>query len=353
MRKKPIILLLILSILAMIFLAGCQSGPASQNERNLKDFKVGYLPTPGHVLYFIAQEKGYFKEAGLNVELFQFNNSGEGLNALNSGKIDAGSFGTAAPLAFIAKGADFTIFGGQQSEGHGIIAKADQADQFKDLKNFKGKTIATVRLATGDVVLRGALQEAGIDWKKDLTVQELDSPAAVLEVVKKGSVDAGVVWTPYIKMAEEQGLKVVKYSGEMLADHACCRQVALTSKIKGNPQDYEKFMTALIKAYKFYQANQDETVDIIAKYVKIDREIIKAETYGGHMASIPDPNKKGVEKFWSFMNKAGYVASSIDLDQHINTDIYQRALESLLQENPNDSVYQQLKSDFQANNGSI
>ncbi len=349
----------VLLALALTVVSGCgakqetartgagQQGASTENNRPaLKKFNVGYLPIPGHVLYFVAKEKGYFREQGLDVELFQFTNSGEGLNALKAGKIDAGSFGTAAPLAFIAKGADFTVFGGQQTEGHGIIARPEKAGEFNDLRNFKGKTIATVRLATGDVVLRGALLKEGIDWRKDLTIKELDSPAAVMEAVKKGSVDAGVVWTPYMKLAEKQGLKIVKYSGDLLKLHPCCRQVALTSKLKENPQDYEKFMTALIKAYKFYLANQDETVDIIAKYVKIDKDIIRAETYGGHLFSIPDPDKSGVVKFWDFMNNAGYISSNIKIAEHINTDIYKAAIDKLLSENPNDEIYSKLKADF-------
>ncbi|MCL4439283.1 MAG: ABC transporter substrate-binding protein [Firmicutes bacterium] len=235
---KKFLGLVVLLLMGILVLSGCGSktAPAQQEgagsgsstekvstEKSLKKFNVGYLPAPGHALYFVAKEKGYFQEQGLNVEMFQFTNSGEGLNALKAGKIDVGSFGTAAPLTFISKGAEFTLFGGQQSEGAGIVTKPERADQFKDLNNFKGKTVATVRLATGDVVFRGALQQAGIDWKKDLKVQELDSPAAVLEAVNKGSVDAGIVWAPYMKMAEKRGLKIVKYSGELFKAHTCCR----------------------------------------------------------------------------------------------------------------------------------
>jgi len=91
-------------------------------------------------------------------------------------------------------------------------ALPQKAKELTDLNSFKGKTIATVRLATGDVIFRAALSEAGIDWKNELTINELDSPAAVLEAVKKGSVDAGIVWTPFIKLGEKQGLEIVKYS---------------------------------------------------------------------------------------------------------------------------------------------
>jgi len=117
--------------------------------------------------------------------------------------------------------------------------------------------------------------------------------------VKKGSVDAGIVWTPFIKLGEKQGLEIVKYSGELVKMHTCCRQVALSSNVKENKEDFVRFMAALIKAYKFYMENQDETVDIIAKYAKVDKDIIKEETYGGHIYSIPDPDKEGVIRFWT------------------------------------------------------
>jgi len=42
----------------------------SGTGRELKKFKVGYLASPGHVLYFVAKEKGFFEEEGLDVELF-------------------------------------------------------------------------------------------------------------------------------------------------------------------------------------------------------------------------------------------------------------------------------------------
>jgi NitT/TauT family transport system substrate-binding protein len=356
--KKRLFISTFVILLLVIILGGCgtkkndngstaaNTGGSQASQKDLKKFKVGYLPTVGHVLYFVAQEKGYFKEEGLDVELYPFTNSGEGLNAISAGKLDVGSFGTAAPLAFISKGTDFTIFGGQQTEGHGIIARPKKAKEFTDLNSFKGKKIATVRLATGDVVFRGALKEAGIDWRKDLTIQELDSPAAVLEAVKKGSVDAGIVWTPYIKLGEKQGLQVVKYSGDLVKMHTCCRQVTLTSKLNANTGDYVKFEAALIKAYKFYQSNQDDTVNIIAKYVRIDKEIIRAETYSGHIHSIPDPDKAGVVRFWNLMNKSGYITSDLKIEDHINTSIYKKALNSVLKQYPEDETFNKLKANF-------
>src|ERR1700690_3542389 len=123
-----------------VFLALVAAAPSSLAAKDLKKFNVGYLASTGHTMYFIAKEKGYFEQEGLDVQLFLFTNSGEGMNAIAAGKLDAGSFGTAPPLTFISKGVDVTIFGGQMSEGHGIVAKPEKVDQFRDLKNYKGTT---------------------------------------------------------------------------------------------------------------------------------------------------------------------------------------------------------------------
>jgi NitT/TauT family transport system substrate-binding protein len=312
----------------------------------LKKLKIGYLPTSGHLLYFVAQEKGFFKQEGLDVELARFTNSGEGLTAIKTGKLDAGSFGTSAPLVFIDKGADFAIFGGQMGEGHGLVAKPDKAERFKDLKNFKGATIGAIRLATGDVVFRAALSDAGVDWKKDLTIKEFDSPAAVLEAIKKGSLDAGLLWVPYLTMAEKQGLKVVKYSGDVIKGHTCCRQVALTTTLKERQPDFEHFLTALLRAYKYYLNDKNGTVDAVAKYVTIDKADLLKDIYDGHLLVSPDPHRKSVLQFWDFMQKIDYVSSKDSIDKRINTKLYANALASLQKQEPKEKLWKTLEKEF-------
>ena len=336
--KKLLIGLLVLALVGMMAVGGFAA--------ELKKLKVGYLPTSGHLLYFVAKEKGYFEQEGLDVELARFTNSGEGLTAIKTGKLDAGSFGTSAPLVFIDKGADFAIFGGQMGEGHGLVAKPDKAERFKDLKNFKGATIGAIRLATGDVVFRAALHDVGLDWKKDLTIKEFDSPAAVLEAIKKGSLDAGLLWVPYLTMAEKQGLKVVKYSGEVIKGHTCCRQVALTATLKDRQADFEHFLTALLRAYKFYLTDKNGTVDAVAKYVTIDKADLLKDIYDGHLLVSPDPHRKSVLQFWDFMKKIEYVTSNESIDSRINTRLYANALASLQKAEPKEKLWKNLEKEF-------
>lgn len=337
--KKLCLLLLVIGLVGLQALSALAAP-------ELKKFKVGYLPTSGHLLYFIAKEKAYFQKEGLDVELFRFTNSGEGLTAIKTGKLDAGSFGTSAPLVFISKGADFTLFGGQMGEGHGLVAKPDNAVRFKDLKNYRGATIGAIRLATGDVVFRAALKKAGIDWKKDITIKEFDSPPAVLEAIKKGSVDAGLLWIPYLTIAENQGLKVVKYSGDVIKSHTCCRQVALTSSIREREADYVRFMTALLRAYKFYAEDRQGTVDAVSKYVTIDKKSLEKDIYDGHLLISPDPHQKSIVQFWDFMKEVDYITSNESIGKRINTRIYQTALNNIIKKEPKDKIYRNLLKEF-------
>jgi len=307
------------------------------NAAEAVKIRAGYLPSAEQVLYFIAKERNFFQQNGAEVELFRFTNSAEGLAAVKAGKLDVGFFGTAAPLAFIAKGADFTIFGGGGGEGAALVTKPENAARFKDLKNLKGATIGVVRLATGDIVFRAALHEAGVDWRKDVTFKEFDSPAVVLEALKKGSLDT---------LAEKQGLKIVKYSGELLKGHTCCRQTALSAEVKANPEKFENFLLGLLDAYRFYLNNRDETVNIVAKYIPIDKDVIREDLYGGHLQVSPDPFKKSVVQFWGFMKDANYIKSDENIDARINTDIYAEALAKLIKRDPQEELWRSLEKEF-------
>ena len=321
---------------------------------DLPKLRVGYVPEPAHGLYFVAKEKGYFKEEGVDVELFQFGSAAEGVAAVKAGKLDVGTFGTTAPLLFISKGSDFTFIGGMMINGQAIIARPERVAELsgKDLKVFKGKKIGLVKLSTGDVVFKGALKKAGIDYKKDVNFVEFGTPAAVVEAVKKGAVDAGLVWPPHFSLAEKHsGLKVAHYISEFYPNYTCCRIFAPTAKVTADPETYRKFLVALIRAYKFYRINENETVGIYTKSLKIDEDIVRSETYVKRVAeSNPDPLKKGILDFWQHIRDAGYIPQDYPVDKYINTDIYKQALDSVIKKNPKDKIYQEMLAFYKKNN---
>jgi len=318
-------------------------GTAARADDTLK---VGYLPVTGHAKFFVAKEYGLFAKEGLNVELIEFQNSADGLAALRAGKLDLGAFGTTAPLVHIAKGADLRIIGGVMGEDAAIVTTAANAASVKGVKDLKGRKIATVRLATGDAVLRGALEKAGLDWRKDLEIFELKSPPAVIEAVKSGQVFAGVVWGPHDLRAEQEGLKVVIRSKDLAPGHPCCRLTVDEKSLASHPEVWEHFIRAILLAEKFTRDHHPETIAAIAKYIKLDPALLEKGYYSDYLDQSSDPNVKGVSEFWATMQASDFVDSKLAIRPFIDTTVYKKALDGLAREFPKDPYWKGLQKVF-------
>jgi NitT/TauT family transport system substrate-binding protein len=310
--------------------------------------RVGYLPAIGHAKYFIAYEQGFFKKENLDVELVEFQNSADGINAVISAKLDTGSFSTPAPLLFYSRGSDIRIVGGIMGQDGSVIVKPDS--EIRSIADLRGKKVATVRLASSDAVLRAALNDAKIDWRSDLEIFELKNPPAVIESVKSDQVDAGVVWGPFDLRAEQQGLKVVVRSGDIYPGHPCCRLIVSGEELEKRPQVVERFLRALLQAERFSQDHRKETIDSIAKYVKLDRDTLEKSFYTPNLDQTTDPNVKGVRQFWLALVASNFIDGKRPLDPIFAIGPYQKAIESLAEENPKDVFYQARLKEFRERN---
>ena len=105
MKKK--LLAGILAVVLMFIFAAC-AGTNSPEDANSKlektQFNLGYLNSTAHLLAFVAQEEGFFKEEGLTVTLTQFSSAAELSAGLESGKLDVAFIGSVPTLTFQSKG---------------------------------------------------------------------------------------------------------------------------------------------------------------------------------------------------------------------------------------------------------
>ena len=326
-------------------LAAIVAGRADAAEKLV----IGYLPVTGHAKFFVAQEQGLFAKEGLDVQLVEFVNSADGINALNAGKIDVGAFGTTAPLVHISRGTDLRIIAGIMGEDAAIVTTPEKAAVIKGVPDLRGKKIATVRLASGDAVLRGVLHDAGLDWKKDVQIFELKNPPAVIEAVKSGQVDAGAVWGPHDLRAEEQGLRIVARSRTLQPGHPCCRLTIRAEQLKERAR-WVKLVRAILRAEKFTREDHPRTLDAIVKYLKLDRALVERAYYGGNLDQASDPNLQGVRRFWNIMQASEFIDSRESIDAHVEPAIYKEALDGLAKESRKETYWAELERRFAARN---
>lgn len=327
-----------------------QTAQAAQLEKT--DFSLGHLNSTAHLLAFVAAEEGYFKEEGLNVTLTQFSSAAELSAGLESGKLDVAFIGSVPALTFQSKGHDLTIFGGAMTNGHGYVIKPEFTGG-KDglgIEVLKGRNVASVKNSVQDAELLLLLKNAGIEvgeGSDKVNIVYFDSQKEAYAALQNVTIDAASVYSPYASLAKGQGHNVVYYCSEeeALKNQPCCRQVAATASLSQYPNTYNAFERALIKAYKFSQEDHEKTIKDVKKYIDIDEDYIKTEIYGGYSVSSPDPDKQGTVALKNTIVELGYT-EDYDIEKLYNTEIYKKALESLLDENPDDSVYKSLKEHF-------
>ncbi len=332
-------------LLSLLFLLACLAQPRLGAADKIL---LGHLPVTGHAKFYVACEEGFFAAEGLDVELIDFSNSADGLSALNSGKLDLGAFGTVAPLVYIAAGADIRILAGVMGEDGFLVMTPENAAGFTGIKDLKGMTIATVRLSSGDSVLRDALRTAGLSWQADLNILELSSPTAIIDVVKNGQVDAGLTWGPHHLVAENQGLEVVLATADLFPEHPCCRLVARGDRFQLKKSLWQRFLRAFLKAERFTQdpAKRNDTIDHIGKYLDLPRHMIEESYYRGRLDQASDPNIQGVEKIWDILRATGLIHSDYQVRRRIETGPFLKALESLISEEPDEAYWRKVEALF-------
>ncbi len=314
------------------------------------DINIGYLNSTAHLLAFVAQEEGYFNEEGLKVTLTQFSSAAELVNGLESDKLDVAFIGSVPTLTFQSQGHDVSIFGGAMTNGHGYVIKSEFADKDEaGVEVLKGRNVASVKNSVQDAELQILLKNANIEigeGKDKVNIVYFDSQKDAYAALLNSSIDAASVYSPYASLAKSQGYKVVYYCAheKALENQPCCRQVAKTSALKDNPNTFTAVERAFIKAYHFTQSDHEKTIKDVKKYIDIDEEFIDTEVYGGYSVSSPDPDKQGTLTLKDTIIELGYT-NDYDIEPYYNTDIYKKALDSILAEN-SDDIYKSLEEHF-------
>jgi NitT/TauT family transport system substrate-binding protein len=350
--------LAIMAVLTVLTLGGCskKAAPATGAEGALRDFVLPYdVSGTGNPLLAIAYDLKYFEEEGLNAILQPLSTGGnvDQLMALSTGKIDvSNSGGTVAPALFIEQGNDLVIIGGTMGEGAALVARPENVGLYANFNkdSLNGKRVGVRRANTGDVALRGWLAKQGVDLSK-ITFVELDGAPTIIEAVRNSSVDVGSVYTVYRQVAEEQGFPVFLHIDTLTPNFPCCRISTTGKNLAARREDYVAFFKALIRAWRVFNLDHEQTLDITDKHYDADRDLLKNVYYDyGHYTLSPDPEKQRIVDFYTGMVSIGYAQGTGDVPDHIDSTVYGDALNQILAEYPDDPFYREVKSHFDGNN---
>ena len=284
MRNMTRVLGAITAVAAMALSVGCSSGKdddkSTDKPAGLE--KVSYLTGAsilGREAYvFEAIDKGYFKEAGFEVEVKSGLGTNKNLQLLQSGQVDFAALDITAALIEYGKGTfkDFTIFDAIQQRNLQTIMALDGSG-ITTPKDLEGKKIAYIPGGVAQQLFPAYAKLAHFDANK---VKWVNIPLEQHpQNLAAGTVDAATqfaVGKPGIdRVAKGKKVTVLPYTDYLTDLYGV--GIGVTKKAKTeNPDRIRRFNDAILKGLRDAIDNPAEAGKIYAKYQKIQPEPVAA-----------------------------------------------------------------------------
>lgn len=147
---------------------------------------------------------------GVNIKWVEFPAGPQLLEGLNVGSIDFGTVGEAPPIFAQAAGADLVYVANQPPAPSAEAIIVPKGSTIRSVAELKGKKIVLNKGSNVHYLLVKLLEKAGLQYS-DVQVVFLP-PADARAAFERGSVDAWVIWDPFLAAAEKQ------ISARVLAD---------------------------------------------------------------------------------------------------------------------------------------
>jgi NitT/TauT family transport system substrate-binding protein len=244
--------------LASLFAVSC-----GRSERSAEStpIKLASFEWPGSYWIEVAIKKGWFVEAGLNIQRVDVGGKYfAALNLVATGGLDAMGFTQFDLVQHAAQGEDLVgIAALDYSEGaEALVARSG----IHTLKDLKGKRLALHRGTYLEYLLSVLADREGVDLK-DIELIDRSSEIGVDEF-KRGLVDAVFVWEPWVSEAQEAGGTGIVFS---TLDFPGLTYSVLTFRhefVKAHPQQIAALMAVWHRAERYIHDHPEESCQIAA-----------------------------------------------------------------------------------------
>jgi len=298
---------------------------------------------------FIALEKGYFKDEGLDVHVTNFANTVEMVPLLISGQLDAGG-APDDPGLFnaMARGVDLRIVAyyaaaWKGTESPAVMVRQDLIDsgKYKSPKDLKGATIGVPAISGGTVLyVEKTLAPYGLT-KADVNLTQIGFPDMIPAFANK-KLDAAVEVEPFGLKIEQQHLaKTVQTAGNILPVGS--PQLLLVygpNFIQNKPEAAKRYMLAILRGQRdlwhaFDKGDGDKQAiyQILSKYtaIKDPKQNAAIAAKGVLRGTLPNGEMPldGLTLFQDYFVQNGLQTQKLDFSKIVDPSFGQYAVQQL------------------------
>lgn len=296
---------------------GSEAPAENAGSGGLTEITVGVIPIVDTAPIWLGDEKGFFAEEGLELDLQTATGGAAIVPGVVSGSFDFAFSNLISvmvandkglDLQFVANGASTT---GEEGEGFGAVVVPEDSD-IQSAADLEGKTVSVNNLSNiGDTTIKHVVEQDGgnpdnIDF---VEVAFPDAPAAL----QNGQVDAAWILDPFLTQARSEGARVVSWNfTEMHPELDIAGYFTTSEKVQSEPELTEKFTRAMNKSLEYAQENPQEVRDIVGTYTEIDAETLAELTLPEYR---PEFSREAAQTLGEAATKYGTLSEAPNLDE--------------------------------------
>ncbi|GGJ99644.1 putative binding protein YtlA [Lentibacillus kapialis] len=328
MKKR--LFLALLSGMLLIFVSACGSEAGTSNIKLAEVTRsIFYAPQ------YVAIEKGFFEEEGINIELQTAWGGDKTMTALLSDGADIALVGSETSIYVHAQGSKDTVINFAQltqTDGTFLVAKEPKPDfKWTDLKGsiFLGQRIGGMPQMVGEYVLK----QHNINPHADLDLIQNVDFGNIPGAFASGDAEYVQLFEPTASKFEKEGKgHIIASFGEESGHVPYTTFMTKESFLNDDPQTAKRFTKAVYKAQNWVQKNSAQDIaDVIQPYfedTKKDMLAASIERYKKQESFATDPilDKEEWNNLKNIMNEAGELPEDVPYGDLVNTQIAEEVI---------------------------
>lgn len=267
--------------------------------------------------FWIAQDKGMFKQNGLDVELVYAPGSSV-VAAMLAGDAPVAHVGGTPVVTANLRGADLVFIAATVNK---ILFQFFAGPGIDRAESLKGKTVAISRYGSGsDFALRLALNQLALQPGKDVTIVQLGGTAARLAALNAGRIQGTVLLPPDTLIAREKGYALLVDLAETDVDFLLSSVATTRAFIESRSDVVRRLMRAYVEGIHFFKTHASDSMKVVGKHLRIVNPEILQEIYKLYrkvFRAKPYVTQRGLESIVSGLAAPENKARNLRLDSMI------------------------------------
>lgn len=265
---------------AVFALAATATLTATATAQETDKIRMGYIADYfGTSIAAIATDQELWEEHGLEAELKVFTNGPIQVQALNAGSLD---------FAYIGPGALWLPASGQAKviavNALGYTDRVIAQPGIEGIEGLKGKKVGVPEGTSGDMLLRLALEKAGMTMD-DVEAVKMD-PSTIVTAFASGQIDGAGIWYPFVDVISQrvEGLQELSSNEEFFPDIAFPSSFIVGDDMADDADVIRKVNAVIKEATDFRRDNPEQSVKITAAFLNVPEGPLLAES---KLAKLP------------------------------------------------------------------